>query len=103
MRRSTTSRQVQAIGETVPNKNFPPATMMLGNWKIYKAEEIIPRGGDRGGPEGGQEVTHRERASLPPSAQPAAEGGATRSGEGKRYLGRQFCSSLSSSAASPRR
>ena len=34
--------QMQAIGETVPNKSFPPATMMLGNWKIYKAEEIIP-------------------------------------------------------------
>lgn len=35
--------QVQAIGETVPNKNFPPATMMLGNWRIFKAEEIIPK------------------------------------------------------------
>jgi branched-chain amino acid transport system substrate-binding protein len=34
--------QMQAIGETVPNKSFPPATMMLGNWKIYKAEDIIP-------------------------------------------------------------
>ena len=34
--------QVQAIGETVPNKKFPPATMMLGNWKVFKAEEIIP-------------------------------------------------------------
>jgi len=34
--------QVQAIGETVPNTSFPPATMMLGNWKIYKAEDIIP-------------------------------------------------------------
>ena len=34
--------QMQAIGETVPNNSFPPATMMLGNWKIYKAEEIIP-------------------------------------------------------------
>ena len=34
--------QVQAIGETVPNKKFPPATMMLGNWRVFKAEEIIP-------------------------------------------------------------
>jgi branched-chain amino acid transport system substrate-binding protein len=34
--------QAQAIGETVPNKSYPPATMMLGNWKIYKAEDIIP-------------------------------------------------------------
>ncbi len=34
--------QVQAIGETVANKDFPPATRMLGNWKIYKAQEILP-------------------------------------------------------------
>jgi branched-chain amino acid transport system substrate-binding protein len=34
--------QVQAIGETVANKDFPPATRMLGNWKIYKAEELMP-------------------------------------------------------------
>ncbi|MGZ8447601.1 MAG: ABC transporter substrate-binding protein, partial [Candidatus Deferrimicrobiaceae bacterium] len=34
--------QVQAIGETVPNKKYPPATMMLGNWRIFKAEEVIP-------------------------------------------------------------
>ena len=34
--------QVQAIGETVPNNKYPPATMMLGNFKVYKAEEIIP-------------------------------------------------------------
>jgi len=34
--------QMQAIGETVPNKSYPPATMMLGNFKVYKAEDIIP-------------------------------------------------------------
>ncbi|HEU5359640.1 MAG TPA: ABC transporter substrate-binding protein [Candidatus Deferrimicrobiaceae bacterium] len=34
--------QVQAIGETVPNNKYPPATMMLGNFKVYKAEDIIP-------------------------------------------------------------
>jgi branched-chain amino acid transport system substrate-binding protein len=34
--------QAQAIGETVPNKSYPPATMMLGNWQVYKAEDIIP-------------------------------------------------------------
>lgn len=34
--------QVQAIGETVPNRSFPPATMMLGNFKVFKAEDIIP-------------------------------------------------------------
>ncbi|MGE5752466.1 MAG: ABC transporter substrate-binding protein [Deltaproteobacteria bacterium] len=38
--------QVQAIGETVPNKSYPPATMMLGNFKIYKAEDIIPSEAD---------------------------------------------------------
>jgi branched-chain amino acid transport system substrate-binding protein len=34
--------QVQAIGVTVPNDKFPPAKMMLGNWKVYKAEDIVP-------------------------------------------------------------
>jgi len=34
--------QMQAIGVTVPNKDFPPATRMLGNWKVYKAEDLIP-------------------------------------------------------------
>jgi len=34
--------QVQAIGVTMPNDDFPPAKMMLGDWKIYKAEDIVP-------------------------------------------------------------
>ncbi|WDP84663.1 MAG: ABC transporter substrate-binding protein [Desulfobacter sp.] len=34
--------QAQAIGTTIENKDFPPATRMLGNWKIYKAEDLIP-------------------------------------------------------------
>ncbi len=34
--------QVQAIGVTQPNDKFPPAKMMLGDWKIYKAEELLP-------------------------------------------------------------
>lgn len=34
--------QVQAIGVTVPNDQFPPAKRMLGEWKIYKAEELLP-------------------------------------------------------------
>ncbi len=34
--------QMQAIGVTVPNKNYPPATRMLGKWKVYKAEDLIP-------------------------------------------------------------
>ncbi|KAA0256859.1 amino acid ABC transporter substrate-binding protein [Deferribacter autotrophicus] len=36
--------QVIALGETVPNFNYPPATRMLGNWKIYyptALEQII--------------------------------------------------------------
>ena len=34
--------QMQAIGITMPNIDFPPAKMMLGHWKIYKAEDIVP-------------------------------------------------------------
>jgi branched-chain amino acid transport system substrate-binding protein len=34
--------QVQAIGVTVANDQFPPAKRMLGNWKVYKAEELLP-------------------------------------------------------------
>lgn len=34
--------QVQAIGTTVASSDFPPAKAMLGNWKIYKGEDIIP-------------------------------------------------------------
>jgi branched-chain amino acid transport system substrate-binding protein len=34
--------QEQAIGVTVANEQFPPAKRMLGNWKIYKAQELLP-------------------------------------------------------------
>lgn len=34
--------QAQAIGVTVANDQFPPAKRMLGNWKIYKAEDLLP-------------------------------------------------------------
>jgi branched-chain amino acid transport system substrate-binding protein len=34
--------QVQAIGVTVPDDHFPPAKRMLGNWKVYKAEDLLP-------------------------------------------------------------
>lgn len=34
--------QVQAIGVTTPNDKYPPAKMMLGDWKIYKAEDLLP-------------------------------------------------------------
>jgi len=34
--------QIQAIGVTAPDDKFPPAKRMLGNWKVYKAEDILP-------------------------------------------------------------
>lgn len=34
--------QVQAIGVTQANDKFPPAKRMLGEWKVYKAEDLIP-------------------------------------------------------------
>lgn len=34
--------QVQAIGVTTPNDKFPPAKLMLGDWKVYKAEDLLP-------------------------------------------------------------
>lgn len=35
-------KKMQAIGVTMPNKDFPPATMMLGDWKVYKPEDVMP-------------------------------------------------------------
>jgi branched-chain amino acid transport system substrate-binding protein len=34
--------QMQAIGVSEPSDKFPPAKMMLGKWKIYKAEDLLP-------------------------------------------------------------
>lgn len=34
--------QMQAIGELVPDTRFPPATVMVGNWTVYRAEDLIP-------------------------------------------------------------
>jgi branched-chain amino acid transport system substrate-binding protein len=34
--------QVQAIGVTERNDKFPPAKLMLGQWKVYKAEDLLP-------------------------------------------------------------
>ncbi len=34
--------QVQAIGITEPNSDFPPAKVMLGNWSVFQAKDIIP-------------------------------------------------------------
>ncbi|MEM5788662.1 MAG: ABC transporter substrate-binding protein [Syntrophobacteraceae bacterium] len=33
--------QVITIGVTEPNDKFPPAKKMLGNWKVFKAEDLI--------------------------------------------------------------
>lgn len=34
--------QCQAIGTVVKNSDFPPATRMLGNWKVYPADDLVP-------------------------------------------------------------
>ncbi|MGF1609423.1 MAG: ABC transporter substrate-binding protein [Kiloniellales bacterium] len=34
--------QMQAIGEVIANSDFPPATTMLGNWKVFPAELLMP-------------------------------------------------------------
>ena len=34
--------QMQAIGEVVANSDYPPATTMLGNWKVFSAELLMP-------------------------------------------------------------
>ena len=34
--------QIQAIGTTVSNSDFPPAKVMLDNWSVFAAEDIIP-------------------------------------------------------------
>lgn len=34
--------QAQAIGEVVPNDGYPPAQVMLGNWTVYRAEDLRP-------------------------------------------------------------
>lgn len=34
--------QAQAIGEVVPNRDFPPARVMLDRWSVYPASELQP-------------------------------------------------------------
>lgn len=34
--------QMQAIGRTVPNKRYPPAQMMLGDFSVYPPPEVWP-------------------------------------------------------------
>lgn len=35
-------QQTQAVGTPVPNHDYPPAQLMLGNWQLYSAEELQP-------------------------------------------------------------
>ncbi|QDZ27529.1 ABC transporter substrate-binding protein [Noviherbaspirillum sp. UKPF54] len=55
--------QAQAIGEVVPNHDFPPAQVMLSNWTVYPAEALRPPAGLI------QERRARARAK-PPAVQP---------------------------------
>ena len=52
----TTHQIVQplAIGRVVPNTDFPPAKVMLGEWRVYTAEDLIPP----------PEVVRRRRAAM---------------------------------------
>ncbi|WP_343654280.1 ABC transporter substrate-binding protein [Paraburkholderia caribensis] len=34
--------QAEAIGEVVPNRQYPPAQVMLGNWTVYPATLLTP-------------------------------------------------------------
>lgn len=34
--------QAQAVGEVVPGSSFPPAKVMLGNWTVFRAEDLRP-------------------------------------------------------------
>lgn len=38
--------QMQAVGEVVPNRAYPPATTMLGNWRVYDVEQLSRASGD---------------------------------------------------------
>jgi len=46
--------QVQAIGRTVPDTSYPPATRMLDEWTVYDAARLVPSA----------EEIHRRRNSL---------------------------------------
>ncbi|MCR6632440.1 MAG: ABC transporter substrate-binding protein [Magnetospirillum sp.] len=52
----TTHQMVQplAIGRVVPNTDFPPAKVMLGDWRVYPAEDLVPP----------PDVVRRRRAAL---------------------------------------
>jgi branched-chain amino acid transport system substrate-binding protein len=46
--------QPLAVGQVEPNSDFPPAKVMLGNWKVYSAEDLVPP----------PELVRRRRAAL---------------------------------------
>ncbi|MBR9885976.1 MAG: ABC transporter substrate-binding protein, partial [Oceanospirillales bacterium] len=33
-------QQVMAVGETVENRAYPPARVMLGNWRVYYPRDL---------------------------------------------------------------
>lgn len=35
-------QQTQAIGTPVPNHDYPPAQLMLGDWAVYSAQDLLP-------------------------------------------------------------
>jgi branched-chain amino acid transport system substrate-binding protein len=50
--------QVQAIGTVVRDARFPPAATLLGNFRVYPAELLLPS----------REEVARRRAAASPSA-----------------------------------
>jgi branched-chain amino acid transport system substrate-binding protein len=60
--------QMQAIGIVERNTDYPPATTMLGHWKVYPAEKLLPS----------KELIQRRRQMLPaedkkPSTDPSRD------------------------------
>ncbi|UVJ43647.1 ABC transporter substrate-binding protein [Pseudomonas sp. LS1212] len=35
-------QQTQAVGTPIANSDYPPAQLMLGNWSVYSAQELLP-------------------------------------------------------------
>lgn len=74
--------QVQAIGEVVPDDRYPPATTMLGNWRVYDEEQLdrlLSASSDKAdvGAAAVAEAT-AEKVSGRGTAAPSAEPGGTR-------------------------
>jgi branched-chain amino acid transport system substrate-binding protein len=57
--------QVQAIGTVIRDASFPPAKALLGNFKIYPAERLLPSA---------QEIERRRAKAHPPAGRILASG-----------------------------